>query len=255
MQAFPPGWSGADIVFLDCDSTLSAIEGIDELATRRGVDVTQLTADAMAGSVSMDSVYRHRLELISPRDEDFVWLADRYAETTIEGARELVAALSALEIPCHVVSGGLLPAVLPFAMSLGIANDRVHAVPYPTGGQDPVGIACAHPLARNGGKPELVADVCTDGPPRERRMLVGDGRSDLEAAPEVGLFVGFGGVESRKPVRDQSPVFLGAPGLWAIGVLAAGPSRLDELRAAAPEFHDQSLADFASPERLAIREP
>ena len=44
----PPSFAGADVVFFDCDSTLSTIEGVDELARRRGVDVARLTADAMA---------------------------------------------------------------------------------------------------------------------------------------------------------------------------------------------------------------
>ena len=255
MQSFPRGWTGADIVFLDCDSTLATIEGIDELASRSGVDVAILTADAMAGRVTMESVYRRRLEIIDPGSDEFIWLADRYAQTVVPGARELIGALADLDIECHVISGGLLPAVLPFAISLGVAAAHVHAVPYPVDEEDPVGIASAHPLARNGGKPEIIATLCARGPARERRMLVGDGRSDLEAAPSVGLFVGFGGVENRETVRANSPAFLSSDGLWAIGVLAAGPDRLGELEAAAPELHHQALIDFASPERMVIREP
>ena len=254
MQSFPHGWTGADIVFLDCDSTLSAVEGIDELASRSGADVAKLTAEAMAGRVTMESVYRRRLEVIDPGSGDFMWLADRYAQTVVPGARELVTALAALDIACHVISGGLLPAVMPFAISLGVAATHVHAVPFPVEEEDPVDIASTHPLARNGGKPEIIATLCADGPARERRMLVGDGRSDLEAASAVGLFVGFGGVEDREAVRVHSPVFLSSEGLWAIGALAAGPDRLAELEAAAPELHHQALIDFASPEQMVIRE-
>ena len=36
-----------DLVFFDCDSTLSSIEGIDELASRAGVDVSELTNAAI----------------------------------------------------------------------------------------------------------------------------------------------------------------------------------------------------------------
>jgi phosphoserine phosphatase len=255
MQSFPRGWTGADIVFLDCDSTLSAVEGIDELASRNGSDVATLTTDAMAGRVTMESVYRRRLELIDPGTDDLIWLADRYAQTVVPGAHELVAALVDLGIACHVVSGGLLPAVMPFAISLGIAAANVHAVPFPVDEEDPVGIASTHPLARNGGKPEVIAEACAEGPVRERRMLVGDGGSDLEAASSVGLFVGFGGVENREAVRAQSATFLSAEGLWAIGVLAAGPDRLAELEATAPELHHRAMIDFASPERMVIREP
>ena len=255
MQSFPPGWTGADIVFLDCDSTLSTIEGIDELASRAGVDVAGLTADAMAGRVTMESVYRRRLQMISPASADFAWLADRYARTVVPGARELIAALTTLDVECHVVSGGLLPAVMPFAISLGLAADHVHAVPFPVDDRDPIGIASAHPLSRNGGKTETIVALCAKGPARRRRMLVGDGLSDLEASPAVGLFVGFGGVEDRESVRMGSPVFLSGEGLWAVAALAAGPARLTELEAAAPRLHHRALIDLASPERMVIREP
>lgn len=241
-QSIPRHWTGAGIVFFDCDSTLSTIEGIDELALRHGVDIAQLTADAMAGLIPLNEVYGQRLEQIRPTTDDFIWLADQYARTTVPGAREVVAALRGMKIECRVISGGLLPAVLPFAISLGFDADKVHAVPYPVDEPDPAGVASEHPLARNGGKPEIVAAV--SGPARERRMLVGDGSSDLEAASETGLFVGFGGVEVRETVLHGADLFLQSAGLWAIAALAAGPSRLTELETIAPEAHHQSLLDF-----------
>jgi phosphoserine phosphatase len=240
----PPSYRGADVVFLDCDSTLSTIEGVDELARRRGVDVARLTADAMAGLIPLNEVYAARLEQIAPTTEDFIWLADLYAQTEVPGARATIEALTALGIECHVISGGLLPAVQPFALSLGIAPDRVHAVPYPVDDPDPAAVATAHPLARNGGKPEVIAKVCTNGPQRARRIIVGDGSSDLEARTETGLFVGFGGVESREKVREGADLFLETAGLWAVAGIAAGPDRLAELEAIAPQTHHHSLIDL-----------
>lgn len=240
----PPSFRGADVVFFDCDSTLSTIEGVDELARRRGVDVAQLTADAMAGLIPLNEVYGARLAQIAPTTEDFIWLADLYAQTEVQDARETIEALTRLGIDCHVISGGLLPAVQPFALSLGIANDRVHAVPYPVDDPDPAAIATAHPLARNGGKPEVIARVCASGPVRERRMIVGDGTSDLEARAETGLFVGFGGVEARPKVREGADLFLDAPGLSAVAGLAAGPERFAKLETLAPRTHHQSLIDL-----------
>jgi phosphoserine phosphatase len=240
----PPSYRGADVVFFDCDSTLSTIEGVDELARRRGVDVARLTADAMAGLIPLNEVYAARLERIAPTTEDFIWLADLYAQTEVPGARAAIEALSSLGIDCHVISGGLLPAVQPFALALGIAPDRVHAVPYPVDHADPAAVAIAHPLARNGGKPEVVAQVCTNGPARERRMIVGDGSSDLEARVETGLFVGFGGVEAREKVREGADLFLESEGLWAVAGLAAGPDRFAELEDVAPRTHHQSMIDL-----------
>ncbi|MBT4147320.1 MAG: haloacid dehalogenase, partial [Gammaproteobacteria bacterium] len=46
-----------DIIFFDCDSTLSEIEGIDELAERAGcgAEMAALTNAAMNGEVSLES--------------------------------------------------------------------------------------------------------------------------------------------------------------------------------------------------------
>ncbi len=255
MTVLPAGWEGADAVFFDCDSTLSTLEGIDELARRRGVDVAELTNRAMDGELPMDRVYAARLELILPDAEDFAWLARRYGATAVPGAAEVVASLQGLGVACHVVSGGLRPAILPFAAELGIPPERVHAVPYPLDAADPVAVAAAHPLARNGGKPAVVAEVCAGGPPRARRLLVGDGSSDLEAAAEVGLFVGFGGVVDRPRVAAAARVHLRAPGLWAVAALAAGPARAAALASAAPEVHDAAFRDLADPSSTAIRNP
>ena len=56
-------------VVFDCDSTLSTIEGIDELCDIVGVeaaDVAELTTRAMAGELPLEEVYARRLELLRP---------------------------------------------------------------------------------------------------------------------------------------------------------------------------------------------
>jgi phosphoserine phosphatase len=234
------GWPGAEILFFDCDSTLAAMEGIDELAARCGADVSALTRAAMAGEIALDQVFRMRLERISARPADLDWVAGRYMATQVEDAAAVLDALRSLGITCHVLSGGLLPAVLPFAESLGFATDQVHAVPYPLVSESPAAaldIACAHPLARDGGKPLVIAATCARlGIDPHRALLVGDGASDLEAAADIGLFVGFGGVVTRDRVREEAAVFLPGPGLCGLLPLAAGPDRTAELQRTRPEL-------------------
>ena len=61
-------WFRHQHVIFDCDSTLSRIEGIDELADIAGVtrQVRQMTDAAMAGEIGLEEVYGKRLELIKP---------------------------------------------------------------------------------------------------------------------------------------------------------------------------------------------
>jgi len=42
----------------------------------------------------------------------------------------------------------------------------------------------------------------------ERVIMMGDGISDLEAKPEVDLFIGFGGVVARKPVQEGAGAWI-----------------------------------------------
>ncbi|MBC8370512.1 MAG: HAD-IB family phosphatase [Planctomycetes bacterium] len=196
-----------DLVFFDCDSTLSSIEGIDELATRAGVDVSELTNAAMDGHLPMEDVYRKRLEMIRPVDDDFKWLGDLYISTAMPDAKSVITKLQSCKIAVHIVSGGLLPGILPFASHLGISPECVHAVPYDCDNPEP---SYSHPLANNGGKELIVEQVATGlNIPRDRRLLIGDGVSDLEASCVVGQFVGFGGVVEREAVKSAATQYIG----------------------------------------------
>ena len=74
-----------DAVCFDCDSTLSRIEGIDELAKRAGceAEIAALTKAAMNGEVPLDAVYGKRLERVRPGRADLDWLAQRYVEEMV----------------------------------------------------------------------------------------------------------------------------------------------------------------------------
>ena len=58
------------LICFDCDSTLSSIEGIDELARLRGPEafasVEALTNDAMNGLIRMEDVFGRRMEIVRP---------------------------------------------------------------------------------------------------------------------------------------------------------------------------------------------
>ena len=53
-------------VAFDCDSTLSSIEGIEDLAGDRLGEVRDLTERAMNGEVPLEAVYGTRLALLRP---------------------------------------------------------------------------------------------------------------------------------------------------------------------------------------------
>lgn len=205
-----------DVVCFDCDSTLSRVEGIDELARRGGLfeEVAALTNAAMNGELALEAVYGHRLDLIKPDKAAIDWLADLYIAEMVEGVAETVKTLLDNGKQIHIISGGLRQAILPLAGLLGIAEDHVHAVDvlFDDAGQY-VDFARQSPLAVSGGK----ARVC-----RRLRMhhaslvMIGDGKTDLEAKQAGAYMIGFGGVVARSLVQEQADVFVADSSLTAI---------------------------------------
>lgn len=185
-------------VVFDCDSTLTAVEGIDELAGGHHDEIAGLTQAAMRGEMPLEAVYGRRLEIIRPRRQDVDTLGRRYVETLVEDAREVVAALRANGIEVCIVSGGLRPAVMALARTLGLDDSRVAAVDvfFDASGSY-VGYDTGSPLARAGGKREVLAAW---GALPSPVMLVGDGATDLEARDAVDLFVAFAGVAAHESV-------------------------------------------------------
>ncbi|HED67011.1 MAG TPA: haloacid dehalogenase [Planctomycetes bacterium] len=214
------------IVF-DCDSTLSAMEGIEELVGENE-EVRRLTALAMDGTIPLEEVYGRRLELVRPTRSDMERIARLYRERRLPHAAELVAALRAAGKRVAVVSGGLLPAVEPFARGLGI--EEVHAVDVRFGPDGTyAGFDEDSPLARSGGKLEVLGRIAS-APGAGPIVLVGDGATDLEAAPVLDRFIAFGGVERRDLVFDAARVSCTSPDLFELAPLLLTGGERDELR-------------------------
>lgn len=198
------------LIVFDCDSTLSAIEGIDELGALRGdaikAQVAALTDQAMEGTIAIDEVFGRRMELIQPTRGESVSIGQAYIEQVEPTAKAVIRQLGANGWRIVILSGGFAPIIEPLAEYLGI--DRVEAVPLSFGedgsyadfGRD-------YPTTRNGGKAEIVGALKAEFQPA-RVVMVGDGVSDLEAKPVVDLFVGFGRYAVREKVKREADAFI-----------------------------------------------
>lgn len=205
-----------DIVCFDCDSTLSRVEGIDELARRAGVEheVAPLTAAAMAGDLALDAVYGRRLALVQPDRAAVEWLAGLYVEQMVPGGGETVAGLRGAGMDVHIVSGGLRQAILPLAARLGVPSENIHAVDVVFASDGSYAdFDRTSPLARPGGKAEVCRLLAAAG---KSVALVGDGATDIEARAGGAYIVGFGGVVVRETVKSGADIFVSGPALTAV---------------------------------------
>ena len=206
--------SGIRIVFFDVDSTLSAIEGIDELAAGNA-EIAALTEAAMNGDVAMDEVYAKRLEIIRPHRSRIDELGRLYVERMIPDAPDVVRTLQAAGMEILIVSAGIRQAILPLAERLGIPERAVNAVElvFDDDGNY-VDFDRRSPMTRNGGKETVVMNIRSRT--KGKAAFVGDGITDLETKPAVNLFIGFGGVKARDRVRAEADVFVDQPRLAPI---------------------------------------
>jgi phosphoserine phosphatase len=192
------------IVF-DVDSTLSGIEGIDWLASRRGAEVeawsASLTERAMNGKIPIEAVYGERMKTVRPDRAEIEELGQIYIDRIAPGAREVFTELRANEIETVMVSGGLREAILPLAKELGVDERRVYAVSiyFDADGQY-AGFEEQSPMTRQHGKRITVRDMGLRGP----ILAVGDGMTDSEIKPVVDGFAAFTGFTRRDPVIQRA---------------------------------------------------
>ena len=210
----------ASVIF-DCDSTLSALEGIEALAASHREEVTALTEAAMRGEVPLEQVYGRRLALVQPTRARLEALGQEYIDALVPDTREVIAALRAAGVSVRIVSGGLLPAVVALARELGVPERDVVAVPirFDRAGEY-AGFDERSPLARSGGKRSVLEDWGSTLP--RPVMFVGDGATDLEARPLVDCFVAFAGVIERPAVVQAADVVVRVSSLAPILALALG---------------------------------
>lgn len=198
------------LICFDCDSTLSAIEGIDELARVRGpkvfAEVEAMTNDAMNGKIPVEAVFGRRLEIIQPRRADVEAIGRRYIETIEPTAKSTVAVLQERGWTVVIVSGGFRPVIAPLAAVLQVS--RVEAVDlFFDAAGNYRSFDEKFPTTRSGGKPEVISQLKAELRPAQT-VMVGDGVSDLEAKPVVDRFIGFGRYTVRPKVQAGAHAFV-----------------------------------------------
>jgi len=204
-----------DAVCFDCDSTLTRIEGIDELARRVGreAEIASLTEAAMNGDIPLEEIYGKRLDIVRPDKAALAWLAERYAEEMVSGAVETITTLRRHSKAVYVVTSGLLQAVAEFACILGLAPAQVHAVEVhfdATGGYQ--GFDSSSPLCRSDGKALICRKLAAE---HGIVVMVGDGVTDLAARAGGAYVVGYGGVIHRDTMLQEADCYISSPLLTA----------------------------------------
>jgi phosphoserine phosphatase len=198
------------LLLFDCDSTLSAIEGIDELGRLRGPEVFKavedMTTQAMDGSTPMESIFAKRLDMIKPTLKELESIGQKYIQQVEPTALDTIKKLKAAGWTVIIVSGGFTQAIRPLAQHLGI--ERVEAVELRFNADGSyAGYVESCPTAKSKGK-NVVALKLRDEFKATQTILVGDGASDLEVKGDVDKMIGFGRYTARPKVKAGADAFI-----------------------------------------------
>ncbi|MEB3216542.1 MAG: HAD-IB family phosphatase [Nostocales cyanobacterium 94392] len=198
------------IIIFDCDSTLSSIEGVDELARGAGEQATQeiekMTAAAMEGTISLESIFALRLSIIQPTADTVSEVGKLYIETVEPSAKQVIATLKNQGWTPVILSGGYRQAIKPLADYLGVELIEAVDLYFHEDGsyRD---FDRNYPSTRSGGKPEVIKSLRDKYSPR-KIVAVGDGVSDLESKSVVDMFIGFGRYAIREKVKQEADFFI-----------------------------------------------
>ena len=198
------------LLLFDCDSTLSAIEGIDELGRLRGPEVfkavEEMTTKAMDGSTPMESIFAKRLDMIKPTLKELESIGQKYIQQVEPTALDTIKKLKAAGWTVIIVSGGFTQAIRPLAQYLGI--ERVEAVELRFNADGSyAGYVESCPTAKSKGKNVVVLKL-RDEFKAYQTVLVGDGASDLEVKGDVDKMIGFGRYTPRPKVKAGADAFI-----------------------------------------------
>jgi len=207
----PPEWlltTPLDAILFDCDNTLSHIEGIDEIAAANGVGdkVKKLTEEAMGRSGINTDMYRDRLNITQPHEQQIAWLGQKYIQNVAEDVRAAIQLFQNLNKPVFIVSAGLLPAIIIFGKYLNIPTENIFAVDiaFDKNGKY-LSFDESSVLAEKEGKKTIVRDVQKKYP---RIGYSGDGLNDCPVQELVARFIGYGGACYRKNIADMCKYYL-----------------------------------------------
>jgi D-3-phosphoglycerate dehydrogenase len=174
----------------DFDSTIVAVEGLDELARLALADdparertveaIEAITRDGMSGAIGIDESLRRRLAMLTI-ERRHVDAAVRLLRRRLSPSfRRHLKAVRANAARIHVVSSGFRDYVEPVCRDLGIPPGQVHCNDLRWKGTRVAGFDPANPLAKPGGKARVVRALRLPG----RVVAIGDGITDAEIREE-----------------------------------------------------------------------
>ena len=191
LHAQPLAGRRKQMLVADMDSTIIAVETIDELAEHVGkrADVAAITAAAMAGKLDYADSLRARTKLFAGLDE--AELESVYAEqvTLSPGARELIATMNQLGAVTVLVSGGFGFFVERVAADLGFRHHHANQLAF-ADGELTGGVV--EPIITAQTKREIIEQAAQENSVElTATIAIGDGANDIALLDSAGIGIAY----------------------------------------------------------------
>ena len=175
----------------DFDSTLTQVEGLEELATialaghpealRRLEEIERLTEGAMNGSMPFAEALAKRVNLLSANARHLGPLVESLKGKLSKSVLRNADFFARHKDQILVVSSGFKEFITPVVAQLGISADRVYANTFVQDAEgNIIGYDESNPLARDQGKVALLRQLALPG----HITVIGDGYTDYEMRRE-----------------------------------------------------------------------
>lgn len=200
----PMGDRTKKLIIADMDSTMIAVECIDELADYAGLkdQVAAITKRAMTGELDFRAALEERVALLGGMSEG-VLAECRYERVKLtRGARTLVQTMKAHGAHSVLVTGGFTAFAGPVGEAIGfdkvVANELVIKDGMLTG-------KVAEPIVDKDAKlATLTAEAAKLGLPLAATLAVGDGANDIPMITSAGLGIGYHPHPAAKEAADAA---------------------------------------------------
>lgn len=191
------------LVAMDMDSTLLAIESIDEIADMHGVkpQVSEITQRTMRGEIVFAESLRQRTALLRDLDEDALQRVYDERVRLSPGAEKMLLRMKSAGIRTMVISGGFTFFTDRIKAKLDLDYSAANMLEVADGkltGKVLGEIIGAH------GKAEVLKKVRDElGLKREQVIAIGDGANDLKMMEEAGISIAY----HAKPIVQENATY------------------------------------------------
>jgi phosphoserine phosphatase len=191
------------LVAMDMDSTLLAIESIDEIADMQGVkaQVAEITQRTMRGEIVFAESLRLRTALLEGLDEDALQRVYDERVRLSPGAEKMLQRMKSAGLKTMVISGGFT--FFTDRVKTRLALDYAAANRFEVSDGKLTGKVLGDIIGATG-KGEVLKKVREElGLKREQVIAIGDGANDLKMMEEAGVSIAY----HAKPVVQAKATY------------------------------------------------